>query len=174
MSVKLPQIASKSEDGFVDLSFAIGSRQQKAACGERLVAMGRDGAQDVGFAILLEPGWKEVRLEGVKLTTYQGRAVVESIGQRSNSLVQAIDRLYSTNAGVKEMGQAIRFTGISLGGNPSDLDAGPAKIKLFFEGATEGRYAEIYVNIDVKVGSVELNEKDPDYRVSVVHALSGN
>ena len=59
------------------------------------------------------------------------------------------------------------------GGNPSDLDAGPTKIKLFFESEAEDRYAEVFLNIDVRARSIELNEKDPDYRRPVVSALSG-
>jgi hypothetical protein len=173
MGVKPPQIAAKLEEGFVDLSFALESRKHDSAVGERLVAIGQDGERAVAFAILIESGWKDVKFEGIDLPTYQGRIVIESVGPPSDELVRAIDRLYVTNAGATKMQRETRFTGISLGGNPSDLDAGPTKIKLFFESEAEDRYAEVFLNIDVRARSIELNEKDPDYRRPVVSALSG-
>ncbi|HEX5053940.1 MAG TPA: hypothetical protein VFZ65_19335 [Planctomycetota bacterium] len=171
---KAPQILAKAEEGSVDLSFAVESRKQGPGAGERLVAMGQDGREAVAFAISIEPGWKDVELERTGIPTHQGRRIViESVGQRSDRLVQALDRLYATNVGAKAMQRATRFTGISLAGDPSALDAGPARIKLFFESEAEDRYAEVYLNIDVRAGSIECNEKDSDYRKAVVLALSG-
>ncbi len=173
LGAKPPQIMAKAAEGFVDLSFAMDSRKQDPDLGERLVAVGQDGDRPVSFAIVIEPGWKDVKFEGLDIPTYQGGIVIESLGQASDALVQAIDRLYVTKAGAHRMQRATRFTGISLGGNPSRLDAGPAKIKLFFESEAEGRYAELFLNIDVQAKSIELNEKDEDYRRPVVLALSG-
>jgi hypothetical protein len=173
LGMKPPQIMAKAADGFVDLSFALESRKQDPGVGERLVAIGEDGDRSVSFAIVIEPGWKDVKVEGLDLPSHQGRVMIESLGRASDALVQAIDRLYVTRVGAERMQRATRFTGISLGGDPSRLDAGPVKIKLFFESEVEGRYAECFLNIDVEAKSIELNEKDEDYRRPVVLALSG-
>lgn len=173
MVVKPPQIMAKAVEGFVDLSFALDGRKQELGVGLRLVAIGLDGDRPVSFAIVIEPGWQDVKFEGLDIQTYQGRILIESLGEASDALVQAIDRLYGTQAGAQRMQRATRFTGISLRGDPSHLDAGPAKIKLFFESETEGRYAEVFLNIDSQAGSIEFNEKDMDYRRPIVLALSG-
>jgi hypothetical protein len=63
------------------------------------------------------------------------------------------------------------FTAISLGGEPADLGKGPAKIKLFFESDAEDRYAELYTNVDLASGVLQIHEKDPEYRSALIHAL---
>jgi hypothetical protein len=172
-AIRPPPIHSKAGEGFVDLSFAIESREQPAGAAQRLVAVGLDRDQEVAFSITLEPGWKEGKLGGVDLTTFGGTVILGSVGPRSDHLVQAIDRIYATGLGPKTLAQQVKFTGISLAGRPDSLDSGPVKIKLFFESEVEDRYAELFLNLDVARGAVELNEKDPDYRKAVVQALAG-
>ena len=58
-------------------------------------------------------------------------------------------------------------------GNPTALDGAPTRIKLFFELQAEDRYAELFLNVDVREGSIQLSEKDFDYRRAVVQALAG-
>ena len=48
------------------------------------------------------------------------------------------------------MKDAIRFTGISLEGNPGTPRSGPLKMKLFFESEDEKEYAEAYLNLDLQ------------------------
>jgi hypothetical protein len=46
-------------------------------------------------------------------------------------------------------------------------------MKLFFdEGIENGRYAEIFLNIDLPEGYAALNEKDEEYREDLIHWLS--
>jgi len=114
-----------------------------------------------------------VRIGAVDLTTYRGQVTLRSAGPRSDTLLQAIDRLYATNLGVTAMAPQVKFSGISLGGNPTALDEGPTRIKLFFESDADDRYAEIFLDLDIQEGTIRLNEKDPDYRKAVVQALAG-
>jgi hypothetical protein len=169
-----PQIATTGEQGFVDLTFAIESRERAATGGERFVAAGADGQTEVALAITVEPGWTKGKLDGINADVYRGLVTLETTGPRSDRLLQAIDRLYSTNLGVNRMSRATRFVGISLEGNPAALDDAPTKIKLFFESEREDRYAEIFLNLDVRAKTIQLNEKDPDYRKAVILALSGS
>jgi len=168
----LPEISSESAEGFVDLVFAIESRASLPNGAERIIAVARDRDREVALAISLQPAWKAAELEGLKLLAYRGDLLVDSVGQRSDALVQAIDRLYATTFGSISMRHEVRFTGISLGGNPMALDAGLTKIKLFYEEGNADDYAELFLNVDVKQGTVQLNEKDPEYRNAVVHALA--
>jgi hypothetical protein len=70
------------------------------------------------------------------------------------------------------MAASTKFTGLSLEGDPSKLDDGEVKIKLFFESNKEEAYAELYTNIDLPSKKLEFAEKDPGYRVALVKALT--
>ena len=49
----------------------------------------------------------------------------------------------------------------------------PTEMKIFFsDSGPEDKYAEIYINIDTKRGVLQFYEKDPDYRVPLLRALS--
>jgi hypothetical protein len=100
--------------------------------------------------------------------------VLESIGLPSSRFIQALDRLYSTGTASTQMRPATKFEAISLSGDPSALDRGPVKIKLFYDGQSSGRHAELYLDIDARAGRVELNEKDFVYRRPVVVALAAD
>ena len=64
----------------------------------------------------------------------------------SDELVKAMDSIYQTNLHPNSM-------------RPADK---------------EELYAELYLNIDWASSRVHLNEKDPDYRTAVIHALAGS
>lgn len=53
---------------------------------------------------------------------------------------------------------------------PSDLTTG--KHKLFFNPDSDEEYAELYLNIDREQGTIEIAEKDEEYRPQVIAALS--
>lgn len=171
MSATPPQITASSEEGSADLCFAIESRSRAGGAGTRLVAVGRDGSDEVAFAVVLSRDWKETTLGGAP-GGHLGVVAIESIGQRSDDLVRAIDRLYAAKVGAGAMARSTRFAAFALDGKPADLDAGPVQLKLFFESEEDDRYAELYLNIDVAGARIELNEKDDDYRKALVLALA--
>ena len=63
-----------------------------------------------------------------------------------------------------------RFSAISLEGDPRNIEAGPVKLKLFFEGAPS-RQIELFTNIDLKARRLYVGEKDPDYRKQIIKTL---
>jgi hypothetical protein len=83
---------------------------------------------------------------------------LRSLGEQSDRLLAVLDQLYGTGQHPRKMRDQAGFTAISLEGDPSHLDAGATKIKLFFESDDESRYAELYLNIDLKAGKLELAE----------------
>ncbi len=76
------------------------------------------------------------------------------------------------------MGKDTHFTGISLEGNPAALFQGPAKIKLFFEPEDENdyeeRYAELFMNFNLKERKMWLSEKDEEYRPAIIRAFQSD
>ncbi len=104
---------------------------------------------------------------------FRGQVDFESTGSDSDRLVQVMDQLYEISLNPEGMAAGpIQFTAISLQGDPRDLWAGPVKIKLFIESEDEERYGELYTNIDMQDGTLEVREKDVSYRKSVIRALS--
>ena len=87
------------------------------------------------------------------------------------ALLQILDQLYATKLQPTTIRPTTAFTAISLGGEPSDLTKGPTKIKLFFESDAEDRYAELFTNIDLANGVLQIHEKDPEYRSALIKAL---
>ena len=166
-AVDLPEITSESEEGFHDLVFAVvGGGDERT-----LRLKGKHQGTVVGFEVRLGPAWKEGKLGDVNLTTYQGTVVLSSVGGESDELARVIDRLYDTKLAPRGLNAQTTFTALSLEGNPTRLNAGPVKLKLFFESKDESRYAEAFLNIDAAHARVHFDEKDPDYRKALVLAL---
>jgi hypothetical protein len=172
---KPPEITSESEKVFHDFVFYIQDFQKLPDGTQSIRALGDYKNRKVGLDIKLGPAWKEGSLsKDVKLVTYQGIVTYHSIGSESDFLLQAIDELYETKLSPKTMSAEVRFTGITLGGDPRDLAKEPVQIKLFYELGGDDGYAELYTNIELANHKLEIREKDPDYRKQIVRALKAN
>jgi hypothetical protein len=169
----LPDITMYSEDdGFVDLTFAIRSRKTFPDGSQGLEVYGIHQGCRVGLLVVLGPQWKAVTLgEDHQLITTRGTVIYRSLGSPSDALIQALDQLYDTRLEPTTLRPSTSFSGISLAGEPSDLAKGPARIKLFFDPDTEDRYAELFTNVDLAKGRLEIREKDPWYRSAIIRAL---
>jgi hypothetical protein len=167
-----PEITSETEEGFQDLVFAVKAHVRHPDGTRLITASGQANGEAVEFAVQLASAWKGGAIKSVDFPTFQGLVILRSTGEASDRLVKVMDALYETKLAPAGMLTATEFTGISLQGNPSALEAGPVKIKLFFESKDEERYAELYLNVDLKASRVELHEKDPEYRKPVIRALS--
>lgn len=168
-----PEITADSEGNeFVDLGFAIRARETLPDGSQALHAYGVHHGREVGITVILGTQWKAGSLgANVPLVTYRGTVTYRSLGTPSDALLQILDQLYGTKLQPAAMRPTTTFTAISLGGEPADLAKGPAKIKLFFESDAEDRYAELYTNIDLANGVLQIHEKDPEYRLALIKAL---
>ena len=173
-----PQISRTVEGNpFVSLVFAIVSRAPTPDGGQRLLVVGHDGDFQVGFALVLAPTWSSSSASGRDLDLRKGSVVVESIGVPSHRFVQALDRLFMSGTASAQMKPATTFEAISLSGDPTALDRGTVKMKLFYAGDSDPRHAELYLTIDAKpshVGRVDLDEVDLLYRRAIVVALAAD
>lgn len=168
-----PEITADSEiAGFVDLAFAIHSKETLPDGAQALRAYGVHQGREVGISVVLGAHWKKGALgPNAALTTYQGTVTYRSLGAPSDAFLQVLDQLYDTKLRPTTIRPDTTFTGISLAGEPADLMKGPARIKLFFESGAEDRYAELYTNIDLSKGLLQIHEKDPEYRSAIIRAL---
>ncbi len=173
-----PQIA-QSVDGnpFVSLVFAIVSRTPTPDGGQRILAVGHDGDLQAGFSLVLGPSWSSSSAAGRDLGLRKGSVVVESIGVPSHRFVQALDRMFTAGTASLQMKPATTFEAISLSGDPTALEKGPVKMKLYYAGDSDPRHAEIYLTIDAgagHVGRVDLDEVDLLYRRAIIVALAAD
>jgi hypothetical protein len=90
----------------------------------------------------------------------------------SDALAMALSRLYGLpHAGLRMLPE-IRTEAVGLASDPRLIESEPVKMKLFFHSENEDRYAEMFLNIDRRAQTVELHEKDPEYRKDLVRALT--
>ena len=171
------EITSESEEGFHDLVFRISSQESNPDRTQKVHVSGVHKGTPVGFDVLLGAEWKKGSL-GEGITTYQGIVICRSTGNTSDAFIRIIDILYGSNLNPTSMGKETHFTGISLEGNPAALFQGPAKIKLFFEPEDENdyeeRYAELFMNFNLKERKMWLSEKDEEYRPAIIRAFQSD
>jgi hypothetical protein len=170
----LPEIiTSVTEEGWHDFPFAI-RKDEKLPDGSRaLEARGLHRGREVGLLVVLGASWPEAKFDQkVPWTAYKGVITYRSLGRAIDSFLHIVDELYGTALHPKSMWVETKFTGISLGGKPDELEKEPVKIKVFYESDDEQRYAELFTNIDLQHQVLQINEKDKSYRKPVVRALS--
>lgn len=167
------EITADSEDGgFIDLAFAIRSHESLPDGSRALHAYGVHHGREVGITVVLGTQWTKGSIGAdVPLVTYRGTVTYRSLGAPSDALLQVLDQRYGTKLQPTTIRPNTTFTAISLGGEPADLAKGPTEIKLFFESDAEDRYAELYTNVDLANGVLQIHEKDPEYRSALIHAL---
>jgi hypothetical protein len=168
----LPEITSQSEGGFHDLTFSIRHSEKMPDGSQALHAFGLHHGRELGLIVILGPKWPKASLSSnMPFSAYQGLVTYRSIGAKSDTLIQIMDELYGTALHPKAMRKETKFTGISLEGQPANLERGITKIKLFNETDVEDQEAELFTDIDLQHALLQINEKDPDYRKAVIHAL---
>ena len=97
----------------------------------------------------------------------------KSIGEESDELVKALAELYEIPMEKSFTRQTISATVFSLNEKKVNLAKNDYyKLKLFFEEDNEDLYSELYLNINTGTQEIELNEKDEEYRGSIIKVLT--
>lgn len=96
-----------------------------------------------------------------------------SIGNESDELVKALSNLYQFPT-IKSFPESIvGAMTFSLNEIPVDLKNNEHyKFKLFFQDNSEDLYCEMYCNLDLLDGVIELHEKDEEYRENIIKTFS--
>jgi hypothetical protein len=108
---------------------------------------------------------KEIRIDFKSLTIY-------SLGVESDNLGMALAQLYHMPAAFKTMAQTTTVQSAILARKPETGLPRKIMTKAFFE-KTEP-YGELYINYDADAQSLELKEKDEEYRLGVLRGLSAD
>lgn len=173
-AIPLPEItADPEEEGWHDFIFAATDAVEHEN-GELLVsAFGTHHGREVGLRIVIGREWEAVPVGKISPGTFfqQGTLRIESLGARSDSLLAAIDAEYETGIQPRRFRAAIPFGAMALEGHPRQLRAERVSLKLFCEPRSDDGYAELFVNIDLPKGRLDVREKDESYRAAIVRAL---
>jgi len=161
-----------SEQGFVDVDLPI-SRLTQQDGQMRFEARGMYASQPVGFRFVMGDVWKPQAQPGSKLVVYWGTGAIESLGGESDRFVSMLASKYGLQShGQLRMLSAVRVAVVGLGDDPSKAMRTSTRMKIFLHDGDKERYAEAYVNVDPVRGMLEFHEKDPEYRLNVVRALT--
>jgi hypothetical protein len=169
---RVPDVSIVREQGFIDINLGITSTESNADGMLIIKAEGQSNGRVVGFSFEILPGWKADKKSNSGFAVQWGRVRIRSIGQESDRFVALLSREYALGKTYSVMAPLTEFPAVSLEGNPANISSGPLRMKLFYEGMSEDRYAEVYANIDLRSKRLEFHEKDPSYRVPIVRALS--
>ena len=173
----LPILDQFSEEGFVDCVFKIVDLEdgedtykfnlRASYCGDDLgfrveIVKGIKGGFDSEMSLIRENVFKQ----GVKFFR---------TGPESDLLLKVLAYLYGISEVADQMTGEEAFTAIALHQGKIDMATESIKIKIFGEDQNEDLeedYYESYFNLDLKKGLVFWNEKDEDYRESLISGLS--
>jgi hypothetical protein len=98
----------------------------------------------------------------------QGKIYYRSIGADSDALLAALGSLYKMPAKERKFASTAVADIIFLGLSEQQMSG-----KAFFAAnGPDNDYAELYTNINKARGTVEIREKDNEYRRNVIRALS--
>jgi hypothetical protein len=145
----------KFPDGFVDLDLKIESMTCPTWDNCTVTAKGLHRGAEVGIQIQIER--KGARRLGIHY---------RSLGEASDRLLFAMAQLYKVPITNKRFRKAA-YADLVVLQIKDDVMAN----KVFFEVDRPG-YAELYTNIDKRKGLLQIHEKDEEYRVNVLKALS--
>ncbi|HZL25000.1 MAG TPA: hypothetical protein VFC39_00555 [Acidobacteriaceae bacterium] len=172
------EIVVDTSDGFVDFRIpVIHSRVSEG--GEALVT----GAgilfgevAEISFSLRAGMLPNDFDAENVTLNALHDGIRMSLAGTGGKSFASALTRLYGSPRTSFLLPLWVCFTAVTLAGDPARIDTEIVKFKLFHEkGSTdeeEGpQYFEMFLNIDLPLCFVELNEKDTEFRAGVLNAL---
>jgi hypothetical protein len=172
-----PILDQFSEEGFVDLTFQLKNLLDEGQHYRFHLAASHKG-HTVGMDVVLVKGIQggfNAKMNLVKDHVYRLGVRFLRSGADSDRLISAISELYGSDGLPKRMVDEETFTAIALHQGSLDMEREAVKLKIFGkdgEPFDQDAYYESFFNIDLPNGFVYWNEKDPDYRKSLLRALS--
>ena len=156
-----------AEEGWGDCAFEATRR------GNQVEARARFRGEVVGFSVRLPSRWEKLTLEpDSPFSGFRGIVQLVSRGAESDRFVQALAERYVMPAPAARMVPRVACTGITLAGDPRSMNEAAVRVKLFFAEDDEERYAEAFLNLLLPINRLEFNEKDEDYRGTLLQALT--
>ena len=173
----LPILDQFSEEGFVDCVFKINNLEEgetyfifdmKAFYNEKNLSI------RVKVNKNIQAGFDQ-ECNVIQGRFYDQGVVFMSTGTESDNLLNVMAKLYGIDLMSIEMTEEESFTAFALHQEEFDIRKDAVKIKIFGrdkEEDSEDEYNESFFNLDLTNGLVFWNEKDQEYRVPLILALT--
>jgi hypothetical protein len=173
---KLEEIASRINptEGWADIFLKI-VKEVKTDSSHIYTVKGLDEGKEVGLQIEVSSRIPAGLVDGKPAQAgFQAKAVrFRSIGKESDAFVQALARLYKQPIPEHFTTNPIAATAFSLNSTAVDLDQkADYKLKLFFGEEDQELISELYLNLSIGKGEVQLSEKDEGYREPLINLFS--
>ena len=172
-----PILDQFSEEGFVDTILKINNFEERnksykfhlsASYNEKLL----------GFDVEVMKGFKSAFDGDANLiheNVIKKGVIFRRSGEESDRLINVLSKLYGLECKPRKMKKEETYTGIALHQAEIDMTNEVVKIKIFGRDSGEdfeSEYNESFFNLDLVGGYVYWNEKDQDYRASLINGLS--
>ncbi len=172
-----PILDQFGEEGFVDCTFRIMNLVSSEREYRFRLASSYEG-ELVGFDVVVVKGIRGALDSNFDLISdhvyYDGVQFLRS-GSESDRLITVLGARYGLPAQDRQMVNSFSFTGLALHHDDIDMESEPITIKLFGnddEDMAEDDYFESFFKLDLPSGLVFWNEKDPDFRETLIRGLS--
>jgi hypothetical protein len=171
----LPQIRLNESNDVQDLIFAIQEVAETPEGRVNIMAYGLHGDRKVGVAVSFRGGMMPgiVDDEIDRTAFYREGVSFSSVGEDSDTLLLSMASFYGATSETGRFVKRVATTSFALDGDPRNMMNEKIMFKVFFcpEGEDD-KYAELYTNIDLPNRVLELLEKDEEYRVNIIKALT--
>ena len=170
------KITCSNEFGFVNVTFAIRAKETITAQDGSLAHVFHFGGdfegQTVHAAIALSSEWDE-RRDGLSIPTYWSDIGIYPTDSEGLGILAVLKSCYEIKNVVhtKQL-EAVNARVVAFDARPRDVLNNAAHLKVFFGPPLHPEYAEFYLNIDPSRGTVQLNEKAPEYRTAVLRGFT--
>lgn len=173
----LPPVKVSGDDGWADLEFRVLGHEMHDNEAFHLFCVGaHHEGEAIAFNILWPTIWNFDPPRGAPHGVFAYSAAMALINAQPlhRSFLETLARLYRLPAPHVGMANFTEVTAITLQGDPERVLDERVSLKLLFGAHEEAAipYAELYMTIDVPERTVELKEKDPEWRGAILAALA--
>jgi hypothetical protein len=169
-----PELTQMAEEGFVDMVFRIRDTHIDENGWTTLTVDAKHKGEKVGFKLAVSPDMRPgIVADDIDRTAFFPKGIILFRDDKtSDALLRAFESLYEAPRRESEFRKRSEVTAFALSGDPRKLKSDYVKFKIFHDDQDErGEYFELYLHVNIPGGVVALNEKDQEYRPTVLKGL---
>lgn len=163
-----------TSEGFQNLVIPVASHGRTPSGSLSIVAVGALSGREIGVRLRVDPSTRPGIVDGqIDASSLAPDGVfLESLGPPTQGLVEVLAAAYEIPLPSGGLRKSIPLAAFALEGDPRRIEAEHVNFKVFHDEREErGQYYELFVHIDLPARRVEIREKDPDYRASVIRGF---
>ena len=170
-TASVPQQTKECDDSFIDIPLSIQEHHiYSGGKGElQLIVAGDIQGVDVGFELKLGQ-WQASHDKELGVTLYFGEGTFLRLGKASDRFVSQLAKAYGVESSFSAKDIVVTPV-VCLDNNPVEASTKPLSLKLSFEDNAKDVYCEVFVNVNLAKGVLEIKEKAKEYRLSLLNAL---